>query len=88
MRAYIGKVSGLSPAQITRLIRQQAEIGMVQARWVRNSDRAFEVRWRPALRAGGEAVFAPLQPADVADLPDEAHEVGEGALQSAGAALA
>ena len=42
VRAYIGKVCGFSPAQITRLVRQQAQTGVVEDRRVRNSGRAFE----------------------------------------------
>lgn len=42
LRAYIDKVSGLSSAQVTWLIRQQAETGTVQDRRARNSGRAFE----------------------------------------------
>ena len=42
VRAYIGKVCGFSPAQITRLVRQQAQTGVVEDRRTRNSGRAFE----------------------------------------------
>ena len=42
VRAYIGKVCGFSPAQITRLVRQQAQTGVVEDRRARNSGRAFE----------------------------------------------
>ena len=42
VRAYIGKVCGFSPAQISRLLRQQAETGAVEDRRVRKSGRPFE----------------------------------------------
>ena len=48
VRAYIGKVCGFSPSQITRLIRQQAETGAVDDRRARNSGRAFETVYTPA----------------------------------------
>ena len=47
-RAYIRKACGLSPAQITRLIRQQAETGAVEDRRGRNSGRPFETVYGPA----------------------------------------
>ena len=42
VRAYIGKACGFSAAQISRLIRQQAETGAVVDRRARNSGRPFE----------------------------------------------
>ena len=48
VRAYIGKVCGLSPAQISRLLRQQAETGLVEDRRGRNSGRPFETVYAPA----------------------------------------
>ena len=45
VRAYIGKACGFSPAQISRLIRQQAQTGVVADRRARNSGRAFETRY-------------------------------------------
>ena len=48
VRAYIRKVCGFSPAQITRLIRQQAETGAVEDRRGRNSGRPFETVYGPA----------------------------------------
>ena len=42
VRAYLGKVCGFSPAQITRLIRQQVDTGVVEDRRARNSGRSFE----------------------------------------------
>ena len=47
-RAYIGKVCGFSPAQISRLLRQQAETGAVEDRRARNSGRPFETVYTPA----------------------------------------
>ena len=47
VRAYIGKVCGFSPSQITRLIRQQAATGAVEDRRARNSGRAFETVYTP-----------------------------------------
>ena len=44
-RAYIGKACGFSPTQISRLIRQRAETGVVADRRARNSGRAFETRY-------------------------------------------
>ena len=44
VRAYIGKACGVSPAQTSRLVRQQAETGVVADRRARNSGRAFETR--------------------------------------------
>ena len=41
VRAYIGKVCGFSPTQITRLVRQQAETGALEDRRARNSGRTF-----------------------------------------------
>ena len=41
VRAYIGEVCGFSPAQITGLVRQQAETGAVEDRRTRNSGRSF-----------------------------------------------
>ena len=48
VRAYIGKVCGFSPAQISRLLRQQAETGVVEDRRARNSGRPFETVYTPA----------------------------------------
>ena len=48
LRACVGKVCGFSPAQITRLIRQQAETGAVEDRRARNSGRPFETVYTPA----------------------------------------
>ena len=48
VRACIGKVCGFSPAQITRLIRQQAETGAVEDRRGRNSGRSFGTVYTPA----------------------------------------
>ena len=47
-RAYVGKMCGFSPAQIGRLLRQQAETGVVEDRRVRNSGRPFETVYTPA----------------------------------------
>ena len=47
VRAYIRKVCGFSPAQITRLIRQQAETGAVEDRRGRNSGWPFETAYGP-----------------------------------------
>ena len=48
LRAYLGKACGFSPAQISRLIRQQVETGVVEDRRARNSGRPFETRYTPA----------------------------------------
>ena len=48
VRAYIGKVCGFSAAQTTRLIRQQAETGVVVDRRARNSGRPFATVYTPA----------------------------------------
>ena len=48
VRAYIGKVCGFSPAQITRWVRQQAGTGAVEDRRARNSGRAFGRVYTPA----------------------------------------
>ena len=48
VRAYIGKVCGFSPAQISRLLRQHAETGAVEDRRARNSGRPFETVYTPA----------------------------------------
>ncbi len=48
VRAYIGKACGFSPARISRLIRQQAETGVVADRRARNSGRPFETVYTPA----------------------------------------
>ena len=48
LRTYIGKVCGFSPAQITRLVRQQAETGLVEDRRAGNSGRPFETVYTPA----------------------------------------
>ena len=48
VRAYIGKACGFSAAQISRLIRQQAETGAVVDRRARNSGRPFEQVYAPA----------------------------------------
>ena len=54
VRAYIGKACGVSLAQTSRLVRQQAETGVVADRRARNSGRAFETRSTPApVLAGG-----------------------------------
>ena len=42
MRAYVGKVCGLSLAQISHLLRQHAETGAVEDRRARNIGRSFE----------------------------------------------
>ena len=48
VRAYIGKARGFSAAQISRLIRQQAETGAVVDRRARNSGRPFETVYTAA----------------------------------------
>ena len=48
VRAYIGKACGFSAAQISRLIRQQAETGAVVDRRARNSGRPFETVYAAA----------------------------------------
>ena len=48
VRAYIGKACGFSAAQISRLIRQQAETGAVVDRRARNSGRPFETVYTAA----------------------------------------
>ena len=48
VRAYIGKVCGFSAAQTTRLIRQQAQTGVVVDRRARNSGRPFGRVYTPA----------------------------------------
>ena len=48
LRAYLGKACGFSPAQISRLIRQQVETGVVEDRRARNSGRPFETRYTSA----------------------------------------
>ena len=48
VRAYIGKACGFSAAQISRLIRQQAETGAVADRRARNSGRPFETVYAAA----------------------------------------
>ena len=48
VRAYIGKVCGFSAAQTTRLIRQQAQTGVVADRRARNSGRPFATVYTPA----------------------------------------
>ena len=48
VRAYIGKVCGFSPAQISRLLKQHAETGAVEDRRARNSGRPFETVYTPA----------------------------------------
>lgn len=45
LRRYIGKVCGFSASQITRLIRQQAQAGVVEDRRGRNSGRQFQRRY-------------------------------------------
>ena len=73
LRAYVGKVCGFSPAQITRLIRQQAETGAVADRRGRNSGRPFET------------VYTPADVRRLADV-DEAYTVVEFRLRLAGGA--
>ena len=48
VRAYIGKVCGYSPAQISRLLRQHAETGAVEDRRAGNSGRPFGRVYTPA----------------------------------------
>ena len=45
LRRYIGKVCGFSASQITRLVRQQAQAGVVEDRRGRNSGRQFQRRY-------------------------------------------
>ncbi len=61
LRAYIGKASGFSAAQISRLIRRQAETGAVVDLRARNSGRPFEHVYAPAdirLLAEVDAAFS------------------------------
>ena len=46
VRRYIVKVTGLSPAQLTRLVARHAETGAVVDLRARNSGRPFETRYR------------------------------------------
>ena len=48
LRACIGRAYGFSPAQTTRLIRQQGETGTVVNRRARNSGRSFETVYTAA----------------------------------------
>ena len=45
LRTYIRTVCGVSPAQTSRLVRQQAQTGGIEDRRSRNSGRAFEKRY-------------------------------------------
>ena len=47
VRRYVVKVTGLSPAQLTRLVARHAETGTVVALRARNNGRPFETRYRP-----------------------------------------
>ena len=45
VRRYMAKVTGFSPAQLTRLVARHAETGTVEDRRARHSGRAFETRY-------------------------------------------
>ena len=78
VRVCIGKVCGFSPAQISRLLRQQAETGVVEDRRGRNSGRAFATVYTPAdirLLAVVDGAYGGMSALATREIPRREHEV-------------
>ena len=92
VRAYIGKARGFSAAQISRLIRQQAETGAVADRRARNSGRPFETVYTAAdirlLAEVDEASRGDVGAGDLRDPAPRARRAWRRPLRAAGGRVA